>query len=341
MNIKNKADKAIIEIYGDIGEGWFDEGVTLKNVNDKLKNITTPEIELRVNSLGGDLNDALVIHDILKLHPAKVTTKILGATASSGTVIAMAGDEILMSENALFLVHNASTMAMGNASEMRETAENLDKWDDRIINIYKKKTGKRKSQIESLMKEEKWIDASEAKEFGFINNTFEPEKIAASLTEARKAQILNDLKTKKTEMDIKKELSDLKNWITENFKSKEKPEDFETTVNDKLSTMESNIENLTGEKDTLNTSIVDLTENLATEKAEHETVKAELETVKAEKETLETELGKIKATKTGLDQTADPVDPNDKNVNTALGTEMSDMFTDEQKETLKYNKKNK
>jgi chromosome segregation ATPase len=232
-------------------------------------------------------------------------------------------------------------MAMGNASEMRETAENLDKWDDRIINIYKKKTGKRKSQIESLMKEEKWIDASEAKEFGFINNTFEPEKIAASLTEARKAQILNDLKTKKTEMDIKKELSDLKNWITENFKSKEKPEDFETTVNDKLSTMESNIENLTGEKDTLNTSIVDLTENLATEKAEHETVKAELETVKAEKETLETELGKIKATKTGLDQTADPVDPNDKNVNTALGTEMSDMFTDEQKETLKYNKKNK
>jgi ATP-dependent protease ClpP protease subunit len=341
MNITNKADKAIIEIYGDIGEGWFDEGVTLKNVNDKLKNITTPEIELRVNSLGGDLNDALVIHDILKLHPAKVTTKILGATASSGTVIAMAGDEILMSENALFLVHNASTMAMGNASEMRETAENLDKWDDRIINIYKKKTGKRKSQIESLMKEEKWIDASEAKEFGFINNTFEPEKIAASLTEARKAQILNDLKTKKTEMDIKKELSDLKNWITENFKSKEKPEDFETTVNDKLSTMESNIENLTGEKDTLNTSIVDLTENLATEKAEHETVKAELETVKAEKETLETELGKIKATKTGLDQTADPVDPNDKNVNTALGTEMSDMFTDEQKETLKYNKKNK
>jgi len=99
-----------------------------------------------------------------------------------------------MSENALFLVHNAWTMTMGNANELREAADELDVWDSRIVNIYKNKTGKRKSQIHSLMEEEKWIDADEAKSFGFIDNTFKPTAQAKILTSDEKQDILNKIK---------------------------------------------------------------------------------------------------------------------------------------------------
>jgi len=100
--------------------------------------------------------------------------------------------------------------------------------------------------------------------------------------------------------------------------------------------METNIENLK----TNDQSIVDLTEDVATAKAETETIKGELETIKAEKATLETELGKIKADKTNLKQKSDPVDP-EKDTKTVLGSNVANMFTESQKDALKYNKKDK
>jgi len=348
MNITNKADKAVIEIFGGIGEDWFGEGNTLQSVNNQIKNITASEIEVIISSLGGSVNHALAIHDILRIHPAKITTNIIGVTASSGTLVSSAGDVRKMSKNALFLVHEPEGEAQGKANDLRRVADAIDKHEERIIGIYNPITNISKSKIKSLMKEEKFIDAKEAKEYGFITDIYEPIDAAASISKEKKTQILNDLKTKQAEMELKQELSDLKksftdfkNQILDSFKKTDKPEDFETIVNDKLSLMESNIETLTGENATLNKSIVDFTENLATEKAEHETVKAKLVTVKAEKETLETKLGLIEATKTGLDQTADPVIDPEKIVNTALGTNISDMLTEEQRETLKINKKDK
>lgn len=179
--IRNDADVAEIDIFGDIGEGWFTEGNTIDSVKASLQGISAKDLIINISSLGGDVNHALAIHDMIKMHPAKVTVKITGFTASSGTIVAMAADEVQMSDNALFLVHNAWTGVQGNQHDLREMADELAKVDDRIINIYAKKTGKRKDSIHNLMKEEKWIDASEAKDFGFIDTTFEPIAMAASI----------------------------------------------------------------------------------------------------------------------------------------------------------------
>jgi len=194
MNIRNETEKVTIELFGDIGESWFEEGNTMESLNADIKAAIGKPIDLIVSSLGGSVDHALAMHDLLKMHNAPVTAKIIGATASSGTIVAMGASKVEMSENALFLVHNAWTMTMGNANELREAADELDVWDSRIVNIYKNKTGKRKSQIHSLMEEEKWIDADEAKSFGFIDNTFKPTAQAKILTSDEKQDILNKIK---------------------------------------------------------------------------------------------------------------------------------------------------
>jgi len=194
MNVKNGVDKVTIEVFGEIGEGWFGEGNTMESINDDLKQASGKPIDLIISTLGGDVSHALAMHDLLKMHNAPVTAKIIGATASSGTIVALGASKVEMSENALFLVHNAWTVSMGNANDMREAASELDIWDSRIVNIYKNKTGKRKSQIHSLMEEEKWIDANGAKEFGFIDSTFKPTAQAKILTEKEKQNILNKIK---------------------------------------------------------------------------------------------------------------------------------------------------
>ena len=179
--INNAAEVSTIDIFGEIGEGWLDEGVTMDSINNQLSEITSKDVTINISSLGGDVNHALAIYDLLKMNGAKVTANIIGMTASAGTIIALGADEVNMSENAMFLVHNVWTSVQGNASDMREKAEELDKFDDRLVNIYKKKTGKKKSEILSLMEDEKWINGKEAKAFGFVDNVFAPTKIAASV----------------------------------------------------------------------------------------------------------------------------------------------------------------
>lgn len=191
-NIQAKADVAEIDILGTIGEDWFSEGYTMQQCKADLASISAPEIVLNVSSLGGDVTHALTIHDIIKAHPSHVTARIMGATASAGTIVALAADTVEMSRNALFLVHNAWTMAVGNAEELREQAEHLDKFDDRLVEIYKKRTGRRENTIRKLMAEERWIDADEAMDFGFIDKAFEPNKAAASMVKDQISQIMAD-----------------------------------------------------------------------------------------------------------------------------------------------------
>jgi len=343
--INAKADVSTIDIIGDIGESWFSEGITMQSVRNQLKEITSKEIVLNVSSLGGDLNDALVIHDIIRLHPAHVTSKIFGVTASSGTIVADAGDKKLMSTNALFLVHEASTMTGGNAREHRRKADALDKHDARIIDLYFKSNikGKTKEEIQDLMIEEKFIDANEAVEFGFIHDTFEPMDAAASITEDRKKEILNKLKeTKKEEMDfknelveIKRELSGLKDWITNGFKAKDKPEDFETQVNARLTAFEAKI----AENETLSGQITDLSEKAATAQSEKDTVQGEFDALKIKSDKFESDYNALKAEKTVLDQIKDPDLNTEKEEITALGSEITDLLSDDQKATLKNIKK--
>jgi len=215
LKIYSKGENATIEILGSIGESWFDEGTTLNSVKSQIENLSARNITVKISSLGGDAFEGLAIHDLLKSSKKKVTAEIIGATASAATIIAMGADKVKISENALFLVHNAWTIAQGNADDLKKQAENLETVDNRMAAIYVAKTGKSEEEVRSLMKEDKWIDSNEAKEFGFVDEITEPVKIAASvIQEINNSKELPKIKINKNEFQMTEEN---KSWFAEQF----------------------------------------------------------------------------------------------------------------------------
>ena len=183
-------DEITIAIDGAIGEDWLTgEGNSLKSI----KNQITDDVRLvnvEINSMGGDLFTAFAIYDHFRTISSKVVARITGATASAGTVIAMGADEREIMPNAKFLIHNASAETRGNAELHEKNAEALNRFDSDIIDIYRKVTGKRKSEIANLMKEEKWLSAKEAKEWGFVDRIIK-EKVTNQLNDNKMEAVLN------------------------------------------------------------------------------------------------------------------------------------------------------
>lgn len=170
FDIVNKADKAEIWIYEQIGEDWWSgEGTTAKSFQKELAGIKASQIDLHINSPGGEVFDGITIYNLIKQHPANVTTYIDGLAASIASVIALAGDKVIMAENALYMIHQPWGFAIGNASEMRKVADNLDKVSDSLITSYTVKTGKADDEIKTLLDAETWMSADEAFEMGFVD----------------------------------------------------------------------------------------------------------------------------------------------------------------------------
>lgn len=179
LQIRNSADQIEIDVFGTIGDSWFDEGITMDSIRARLTEAGDKPVILNIASLGGVVDHALVIHDLIAMHKAPTTARIMGATASAATVVAMGADRVEMSENALFLVHNARMVAAGTADDLRKDADTLDTFDERIVNVYVNATGASRRRIRELMKEDKWISPAEAKEWGFVDTVFTPAKAAA------------------------------------------------------------------------------------------------------------------------------------------------------------------
>lgn len=178
--IKNKADKAEIWIYEMIGEDfWSGDGVTAKNFQKELSEIKAAQIDLHINSPGGDVFDGIAIYNLLKQHPANVTTYIDGLAASIASLIALSGNEIFMAENALMMIHNPYGMAIGGASDMRKMADRLDVVRDSIAKTYISKTSKEEAEINALMDTETWMDADMAIDLGFADEITEKIDMAA------------------------------------------------------------------------------------------------------------------------------------------------------------------
>lgn len=170
FKIENKADKAEIWIYEAIGEDfWTGEGRTAKTFQKELAAITASQIDLHINSPGGEVFEGITIYNLLKQHQARVTTYIDGLAASIASVIALAGERIVMAENGLFMVHRASGLTMGTASDMRQMADLLEKIDGSIMKTYTNKTGKADDEVFLMMDAETWMTAEEAKDFGFVD----------------------------------------------------------------------------------------------------------------------------------------------------------------------------
>jgi len=172
--IENKADEneATVYIYDEIG--WF--GIMAETFVKEMETIKAKTVHIRLNTPGGDVFDGTAIANAIKQHKSKTIIHIDGLAASIGSIIALAGDEIHMAENAFFMFHEAWSFVIGNASNMRDEADLLDKIDGVLAKTYAKKTGKEVNEIKDLMSAETWLTAEEALEMGMIDSIEEDEK---------------------------------------------------------------------------------------------------------------------------------------------------------------------
>jgi ATP-dependent protease ClpP protease subunit len=137
------------------------------------------ELTVRINSPGGSVFDGVAIYNALKRHEARVTVWIDGIAASIASMIAMAGDEVVMPENAMLMLHDPSGLVLGTAADMRGMAEALDKMKAGMVAAYRDKSGRDDAEIEALMAAETWLSAQEAVELGLADRVEQPVRMAA------------------------------------------------------------------------------------------------------------------------------------------------------------------
>ena len=206
--IKNATDDvAEIFIYEQIGEDYWSEGMTAVNFVNELKGITASDIHLHINSPGGSVFDGVAIHNALRRHPAKVTTYIDGLAASIASIIAIAGDRVVMASNALFMIHNPWGGVQGDATEMRKMADVLDKIGETLVNAYEERTGMARDDITAAMNDETWYTADEALAAGFIDDITTATRAAASFDLSRfrhapQAQVMDDIEPVEVPEDL-------------------------------------------------------------------------------------------------------------------------------------------
>lgn len=177
-SIEAKGDSATIYAYGVIGDyyGGIDETQFAKDVAA----LKVSNIDLRVNSPGGDVFAARAMMTAIAAHPAKVTAYIDGLAASAATSLIMAADRVVMTRGARMMIHEAWTLALGNKGDMRAQADILDGIDAEIVADYSKRTGKSDKDLAAMMASETWFNADQAKEAGFVDEIVEATKGAAN-----------------------------------------------------------------------------------------------------------------------------------------------------------------
>ena len=180
-NQETGAEERILELSGTIAEeSWFDDDVTPQLFKDELTS-GTGDITVWINSPGGDCVAAAQIYNMLAGYKGKVTVKIDGIAASAASVIAMAGDTVLVSPVSMLMIHNPATIAWGDHAEMQKAIDMLSEVKESIINAYVLKTGLSRPKLSHLMDAETWMDANKAVELGFADEIMtrakaEPEK---------------------------------------------------------------------------------------------------------------------------------------------------------------------
>jgi ATP-dependent Clp protease protease subunit len=176
FDFRAQAHGSEIVIYDEIGAF----GIPAKAFLDELKALgPVPELTLRINSPGGSVFDGVTIYNALKRHDAAITVWIDGIAASIASRIAMAGDEVVMPENAMLMLHDPSGLVMGTASDMRAMAEALDKMKAGMVAAYRDRSGRDEAEIETLMAAETWLSAGEAVGLGLADRVEQPVRMAA------------------------------------------------------------------------------------------------------------------------------------------------------------------
>lgn len=164
---------------------YYDTDTSAAGFRDALKDLgDVKTINLHINSPGGSVFEGIAIYNMLKQNKAHVNVYVDGLAASIASVIAMSGDAIFMPSNSMLMIHNPWTMAVGNASELRKQADDLDKITESSIQTYLNQAGDKLDEetLRQLMDDETWLTAKEAVDYGLATEVIEANKAAASIS---------------------------------------------------------------------------------------------------------------------------------------------------------------
>lgn len=230
-----------IEVKGAIvpnNDKWIYDMLDLdatspKDVIDALPT-SNEDVELIINSGGGDVFSGSEIYTSLKEYPGNINVKVVGVAASAASVIAMAGDDIKMSPTAQMMIHNASSLAFGDNREMQTAYGMLTTANKAIANAYIAKTGKPEQEIIDLMNEETWFSADTAIEQGFADSKMFDEsapKLVANSGQMLSSDVINKVATmmQKTP-EVKIDVEQIANKVIEKLNEKEEPKSIDNST---------------------------------------------------------------------------------------------------------------
>ena len=195
-NFDSGGGERVLYLEGAIAEEtWFGDEITPTVFKNELHG-GSGNITVWINSPGGDVFAASEIYTALKEYPGKVTVKISALAASAASIVAMAGDEILMSPVSYMVIHNPATIAIGDSEEMRRAIRVLDEVKEGIINAYAAKTKLPRTELSCMMNQETCLNAKKAVELGFADGLLYNEPSVTNVTEAvlfSRAAVMNSL----------------------------------------------------------------------------------------------------------------------------------------------------
>lgn len=161
----------VITMYDQIGEGWDGNGVTSKRVSAALRTIGARDVVVNLNSPGGNYFEGIAIYNLLRAHPHKVTVNVVGLAASAASLIAMAGDDVLMGDGSFLMIHNAWSLAVGNRADLQSAIDMLAKVDDAMAQIYVAASGQDKAAVTAMLDAETWLNRDDAVAKGFAHGS--------------------------------------------------------------------------------------------------------------------------------------------------------------------------
>lgn len=207
LRAASDASNNVITVYDVIGYDWWtDGGVTVNRIDAALRKIgDAADVEVHINSPGGDMFEGVAIYNRLRAHGGKVTVKVMGLAASAASIIAMAGDDRLIGDGAFLMIHNAWVWAAGNRNELRDVADWLEPFDAAMVDVYVARTGAKAKDVAGWMDGETWLNSSTAISRGFATGLVDRAEIVEDAQASARAQDVNA--TRKAEMALCRSMS--------------------------------------------------------------------------------------------------------------------------------------
>lgn len=247
--VKQPNNSLDIDIYGDIG-GWYYEN-TIESLSEQIKNMTdVNEINVYINSYGGELSEGLAIYNALKQHKATVNTYVMGFACSSASLIFMSGNNRYISKSSMLMIHNAICSCYGNSDDMRAMAETLDKMNGAIRNVYADNINISIDDLKTLLDKETFLNYEECVNYGFATDTFNDEnEEKEAFSNSAIDRIINTLHEKFTSELNTSKIVNVNNAEEEKEEEKEEETEEETETETEETETETETEEETEKKE--------------------------------------------------------------------------------------------